>query len=107
MVAVRGLMRSMQSNLGFDPQHTLLVDTDLKAAGYTGNSVPEMQQRMIDAVQAVAGVESVRSVNYPPLEVPTTWRGLVYTDTTQDLSPSNAAANPSTRRRGAEYAAGD
>ena len=94
MVAVRGLMRSMHSNFGFDPRNTLLVDTDLTAAGYSGERIPAMQRRMIDALQAIPGVDSVGSVNYPPLEPPGTWQSPVYTDTTEDLSPSNAAADP-------------
>jgi predicted permease len=94
MVAVRGLMRSIHSNFGFEPQNAMLVDTDLTAAGYSGERVPAMQRRMIDALQAIPGVDSVGSVNYPPLEPPGTWQGLVYTDTTENLSPSNAAANP-------------
>ncbi len=95
MVAVRGLMRSMHSNFGFEPRNTMLVDTDLKAAGYTGERIPAMQRRMIDAIQAIPGVDSVGSVQYPPLEIPGSWQQLVYTDTTEDLSPSNAAADPS------------
>jgi predicted permease len=94
MVAVRGLMRSMHSNFGFEPRNAMLVDTDLTAAGYSGERVPAMQRRMIDAIQAIPGVDSVGSVNYPPLEPPGTWQGLVYTDTTEDLSPSKAAADP-------------
>jgi predicted permease len=94
MVAVRGLMRSMHSNFGFDPRNAMLVDTDLTAAGYTGERIPAMQRRMIDALQAIPGVDSVGSVNYPPLEPPGTWQELVYTDTTGDLSASNAAADP-------------
>jgi len=94
MVAVRGLMRSMHSNFGFDPRNAMLADTDLATAGYTGERVPAMQRRMIDALQAIPGVDSVGSVNWPPLEPPGGWQGMVYTDTTTDLSPSNAAANP-------------
>ena len=95
MVAVRGLMRSMHSNFGFEPRNAMLVDTDLKAAGYSGERIPAMQRRMIDAIQAIPGVDSVGSVNYPPLEIPGSWQSLVYTDATGDLSPSNAAADPS------------
>ena len=94
MVAVRGLMRSMHSNFGFEPRNAMLVDTDLKAAGYTGEKVPAMQRRMIEAIQATPGVDSVGSVQYPPLEIPGSWQSPVYTDTTEDLSPSNAAADP-------------
>jgi predicted permease len=94
MVAVRGLMRSMHSNFGFEPRNAMLVDIDLTAAGYSGERVPAMQRRMIDDLQAIPGVDSVGSVNWPPLELPGGWQGMVYTDTTTDLSPSNAAADP-------------
>ena len=94
MVAVRGLMRSMHSNFGFDSRNAMLADTDLATAGYTGERVPAMQRRMIDDLQAIPGVDSVGSVNYPPLEPPGTWQELVYTDTTENLTPSNAAAEP-------------
>jgi predicted permease len=94
MVAVRGLMRSMHSNFGFEPRNVMLVDTDLKTAGYSGDSVPAVQRRMIDALRAIPGVDSVGSVNYPPLDIGGPWQGLVYTDKTQDLTPSNAAADP-------------
>ena len=94
MVAVRGLMRSMHSNFGFEPRNAMLVDIDLTAAGYTGERIPPVQRRMIDALQAIPGADSVGSVNWPPLELPGGWQGMVYTDTTTDLSPSKAAADP-------------
>jgi len=95
MVALRGLIRSMHSNFGFDPQNVMLVDTDLTTAGYSGDRIPAMQRRMIEALQAIPGADSVGSVNWPPLELPNGgWQGKVYTDTTTDLSPSNAAADP-------------
>src|ERR1700739_156071 len=103
MVAVRGLMRSMHSNFGFEPQNAMLGDTDLKAAGYTGERIPAMQRRMIDAIQAIPGVDSVGSVQYPPLEPPGTWQGIFYTDVTEDLSPSNAAADPNMFNISPEY----
>src|SRR6202034_4496337 len=48
MVAVRGLMRSMHSNFGFEPQNAMLMDTDLTTAGYSSDRAPAMQRRMID-----------------------------------------------------------
>jgi predicted permease len=93
MVAVRGLMRSMHSNFGFEPRNAMLVDIDLATAGYSAEKVPAMQRRMIESLQAIPGVDSVGSVNWPPLELPGGWQGMVYTDTTTDLSPLNAAAN--------------
>src|SRR5258707_1764669 len=40
------------------------------------------------------GVAAVGAMIYPPLDPPGSWQGIVYTDTTADLSPSNAAADP-------------
>ena len=50
LVAVRGLVRSMHSNFGFEPQNAMLVDTTLGMAGYSGDRVPAMQRRMIEAL---------------------------------------------------------
>ena len=66
-VAVRGLIRSLHSNFGFEPQNALLVDTDLSLAGYRGDSVPEMQQRIIDALETIPGVQSVGLIDSAPL----------------------------------------
>ena len=94
MVAVRGLVRSMHSNFGFEPRNAMLVDTDLTTAGYSGERAPAMQRRMIDAVQAIPGVDSVGSVNYPPLEIPGSWQSLVYTDTTDGSEPIECRGRP-------------
>ena len=59
MVAVRGLVRSLHSNFGFEPRNALLVNTVLGMAGYRGEQVPAMQRRMIDATEKIPGVESV------------------------------------------------
>jgi hypothetical protein len=42
MVALRGLIRSLDSNLGFNPRNVTIVNTDLSMAGYSGERVPEM-----------------------------------------------------------------
>jgi hypothetical protein len=50
-----------------------------------------MQKRMLDAVAAVPGVESVGFSD--PLLLSDTNSSTVFTDRTMDLRPSNAAAN--------------
>jgi predicted permease len=67
LVAVRGLVRSLHSNMGFEPQNALLVNTDLTMAGYHGDQVPVMQRRMLDAVTNLSGVASVGSIDFVPL----------------------------------------
>lgn len=91
IVAVRGLARSLRGNFGFEPQRAMLVDTDLSTAGYTGDTAPIMQKRMIDSMQGIPGVESVGLINQPPLTMGANITN-VYTDETTDLRPANAAA---------------
>jgi predicted permease len=92
LVAVRGLMRSLSSIYGFSPENVALVNTDLRMAGYSEDSVAQMQRRMIDAVAAIPGVTAVGNISQIPL-------GLgggdsdVFRDTTTDYRPSNIAAD--------------
>jgi predicted permease len=92
LVALRGLARSLHSNFGFEPRNAMLVDTDLNIAGYSGDRVPEMQRRMIDAMETIPSVESVGLIGRPPLHGGG-FASLIFTDQTADLKPSNAAAN--------------
>jgi predicted permease len=92
LVAVRGLVRSLHGNFGFQPQNALLVETDLRMAGYTGDRVPEMQRRMLSAAAAIPGVSSVGIVDQFPLGL-SGGDSYVYTDTTTDFRPTNYAAD--------------
>lgn len=93
IVAVRGLARSMHSNFGIDPNNVLMVETDLKMAGYAPAEIPAMQRRMIDQLQSIPGVEHVGLVNFAPLGRGGSWVTMVFRDGTTDLRPSNAASN--------------
>ncbi|MGB0123663.1 MAG: FtsX-like permease family protein, partial [Silvibacterium sp.] len=102
MVALRGLARSLHSNFGFEPRNTMLVDTDLGMAGYSGDRVPAMQKRMIDAMGAIPGVTRVGLTDIPPLHLG--WAvSPVFTDKATDLRPSNAAAQAITYKISPEY----
>jgi predicted permease len=104
MVALRGLMRSLHSNLGFEPQNTMLVGTNLAMAGYTGRQLPEMQTRMIRALETIPGVEHVGLVNnYAPLVYAAGSRTSVFREEASDLRPSNVAARPYRYDVSAEY----
>ena len=92
LVAVRGLVRSLHSDLGFKPQNALLVDTDLNLAGYRGNNVPEMQERMIEALAGIRDVQSVGLIDSAPLVAGGYNGSLVFADEVTDFRPSNAAA---------------
>lgn len=66
-VALGGLLRTMQMNLGMDPQKVTLAETDLQLAGYTAEKATAEQQRMLDAVRQIPGVESASLSNTTPL----------------------------------------
>ena len=91
LVAVRGLARSLHSNFGFEPRNATLVETALNMAGYTGDAVPGMQKRVIDALGAIPGVKSVGLVDRLPLYYGAN-DASVFTDSTTDLRPANAAS---------------
>ena len=91
LVAVRGLVRSLHSNFGFEPRNAVVADLDLVSAGYSGDRVPPMQKRIIDAVAAIPGVDAVATVNGTPLSGGSETRP-VFKDETRDLRVSNAAA---------------
>jgi predicted permease len=95
LVAVRGLVRSLHSNFGFDPHDTMTASVNLATAGYSADKVPAMQRRMIEEMRTIPGVEVVGLVNgYPPLVYTAANRADVYKEETSDLRPPNAAATP-------------
>jgi predicted permease len=102
MVAVRGLINSMHSNFGFEPQNAMVVNTNLSMAGYTGDAVPAMQKRMIEALGTIPGVKAVGFVDVVPLS-----GGIdtmdIFTDQTADLNPSHVAANTMLYRISPDY----
>jgi predicted permease len=90
LVAVRGLVRSLHSSFGFDPQNVVLVEAELNSAGYRDDGVPQMQRRMIDAAKTIPGAESVGLIGRTPL-YGGGFASNIYTDRTTDFKPSNAA----------------
>ena len=91
LVAVRGMMRSLQSNLGFRPENAILVNTDLDMADYRGDKVPIMQKRLLEALEGIPGVDSVGLIDRAPLTLG--WStATIFKDSTTDLKPSAAAA---------------
>jgi len=92
LVAVRGLARSLESNYGIQPKNVMVVKTDLEMAGYDAAKRVPMQKRMLDAAAAIPGVTSVGYSNRLPLSIGG-GDSDVFTDTTADFRPTNAAAD--------------
>jgi predicted permease len=87
-VAVRGLARSLHASYGFDPQHVLLVTSDLHMAGYDKDSVPQMQRRMKEAAESIPGVTAAGTIDQVPLGLGGS-DSFVYSDATTDFKPTN------------------
>jgi predicted permease len=102
LVAVRGLVRSMHSDFGFEPRNALLVGTNLGMVGYTGDRIPAMERRIIDSLQALPGVKSVGLVSQVPLGGGGATED-VFTEQTTDLKTANAAANTQVFRISPDY----
>jgi predicted permease len=102
IVAVRGLGRSLHNNFGFEVRNKLLISTNLMMAGYRGDRVPAMQKRMVDALSAIPGVESVGLADSIPLGDYAS-NSIVYADSTTDLRPANVAAKPYVFKVAPEY----
>jgi predicted permease len=91
LVAVRGMVRALHSNFGFEPKHCMLVEADLNMAGYSGDRVAPMQKRLIETVAAIHGVESVGLTDGLLLNDTNSLN--VFDDKTTDLRPSDAATS--------------
>jgi predicted permease len=103
MVAVRGLARSLHSNFGFEPHNAMLMDTDLAMAGYRGDRVPVVQKRIVDALAAIPGVDSVAIADDLPLYNGGANTAMVFTDGTTDLRPAKAVAQAVRYRISPDY----
>jgi len=88
LVAVRGLINAMHADFGFDLHNSMLVGADLHMAGYSSDRVPAMQKRMVEAIAAIPGVESVGLTDALLLNDHST--SSIYRDQTIDLRPANA-----------------
>jgi predicted permease len=93
LVAVRGLVRSLHDNFGFNPQNSILISADLHMAGYSsGDRLAIMQRKILDAVEAIPGVESAGWSD--PLLLNDTNSSNVFADDSAVVSASHAVAAP-------------
>jgi predicted permease len=93
LVAVRGLERTVHSSFGFQPDHALLVNTDMRMAGYQGDRATAMQRQILDAAAAVPGARSAGTVDAIPLGLAFS-QTTIFADGTTDFRDSNKAADP-------------
>jgi predicted permease len=92
LVAVRGLVKSLHTNFGFQPQNTMLAAADLAMAGVTGDQQQVMQQKMLTAVSDIPGVTVVGYADRLPLTVGGN-DSCVFHDSDTDFSATNCRAD--------------
>jgi predicted permease len=103
LVAVRGLVRSLHSHFGFNPDRVMLVNVDLHMAGYKGEQATVMERRMRDAAADIPGVSDAAYANAIPLQLGGGNNTDAYRDTVTDFRPSNSATDAYTYDISPEY----
>jgi predicted permease len=91
-VAIRGLMRSLHTDLGFRPENGFIMEVGLDMAGYRGDKIPEIQRRILDEIQSIPGVTAAGLIDNPPMSLGPNLAP-VFADEQADLKPANAAAS--------------
>jgi predicted permease len=92
LVAVRGMVRSLKSNFGFNPQGAVQVNTDLETGGYRGDAATAVQRRLLDAMEKIPGVTAAAYANRFPLNLG--WSDdSIYSDTATEFKNSNMLAD--------------
>lgn len=92
LVAVRGLVKSLHTNFGFQPQNTMLAAADLAMAGITGDQQQVVEKQMLTAVAGIPGVTVVGYADRLPLSVGGN-DSCVFHDTDTEFRPTNCRAN--------------
>ena len=88
-VALRGMQRSLHAQLGFQPQGTLVAQTDLHMGAYTDKSSTKVQKRILQAAAKIPGVTNVGIIDELPLGTGGS-SSTVYRQGTTDFRPSNS-----------------
>ncbi|MGA8161135.1 MAG: FtsX-like permease family protein, partial [Acidobacteriaceae bacterium] len=92
LVAVRGLVKALHTNFGFEPQNTMLARTDLGMAGIPADQQQGMERKMLTAVADLPGVTAVGYANRLPLSAGG-GDGCVYRESDTVFQPTNCRAD--------------
>jgi predicted permease len=90
LVALRGMQRSLDAPLGFQPQGAILAQTDLHMGGHFGASVLLIRKRMLEETARIPGVTSAGIIDGTPLGTGGS-STLIYRMGTTDFRQSNSA----------------
>ncbi|MGO8819420.1 MAG: ADOP family duplicated permease [Terriglobia bacterium] len=88
LLSLRGLQQALRLRLGFDPQHVSVAAFELGLAGYSEERGRAFQQRALQAVEQLPGVESAAYSNSLPLSIDQSHTGVFPADAA-NLRPSD------------------
>jgi predicted permease len=66
-VSMRGLIKSLTMDKGFNPSNAVLTKFDLSEAGYSGEAAEQVQRQLLAKVSQLPGVEAAAYANSTPL----------------------------------------
>jgi predicted permease len=89
-VALRGLGKSLNMELGFRPADAVRVQFDLALAGYSKESAASFQHRLLAAVSQLPGAEAVGYANTTPLALDQSGMSVFSREATE-MRPANIA----------------
>jgi predicted permease len=92
LVAVRGLVRSLHTSYGFQPEGAVLAQFDTRMVGLNDEPGFPLQRRALDAVAALPGVTAAGFADTVPLTLGVSDSD-AFRDGTTDFRDSNAAAD--------------
>jgi len=88
-VALQGMLRSLNANLGFNPHGVSLLYSDMGLAGYSDSQSLPMQKRLLDETAQIPGVTSAGMINRLPLGIHSS-DNTVYRQDATDFRTSNS-----------------
>jgi predicted permease len=88
-VSMRGMLKSLTVDKGFNPSNAVLAKFDLSQAGYSGAAAEQVQRQLLQKISQLPGVEAAAYANTTPLA--DTVDTPVYPQQTTDLRESNKA----------------
>jgi predicted permease len=89
-VALRGLGRSLNMDLGFRPVNAVRTHFDLSQAGYSNETAASFQRRLLAAASQLPGVEAIGYANTTPLAIDQSGMAIFAPQTTE-MRPANTA----------------
>jgi predicted permease len=89
-VALRGLHKSLNADMGFNPQNAVVTKFDLSLAGYSKDSAERFQHQFLDRAAQLPGVDAVGYANTTPLDLDGSTEAFFSQEAT-DLRRSNEA----------------